>query len=94
MKIFKKPKNLIYVSYLILFIFLIIVIVFAFTEVIVSEGLSINKSEVSSAHLVETIREFPNSLIIMDKIKKADWKSITIQSMTLGACVIYYAVKF
>jgi len=39
MKIFKKPKNLIYVSYLILSIFLIIVIVFSFTDIIKSQHL-------------------------------------------------------
>jgi demethylmenaquinone methyltransferase/2-methoxy-6-polyprenyl-1,4-benzoquinol methylase len=45
-------------------------------------------------HLVESIREFPNPGIIVDKLKKAGWKSITLQSMTMDTCIIYCAIKF
>ena len=67
---------------------------FYLNRILINTGKIVTGKREAYEHLVETIREFPNSLIIMDKIKKAGWKSITTQSMTLGACVIYYAVKF
>jgi len=66
---------------------------FYLNRILITAGRIITGKKDAYRHLAESIREFPNPGIIMDKLKKAGWKSITLQSMTLNTCIIYCAVK-
>jgi demethylmenaquinone methyltransferase/2-methoxy-6-polyprenyl-1,4-benzoquinol methylase len=67
---------------------------FYLNRVLLAIGTVITGKRGAYLHLVESIKEFPNPEIIVDKLKKAGWESITTQSMTMNTCVIYYAEKF
>lgn len=66
---------------------------FYLNRILITAGKIISGKIDAYRHLAESIREFPNPGIIVDKLKKSGWKFITVQSMTLNTCVIYYAVK-
>jgi demethylmenaquinone methyltransferase/2-methoxy-6-polyprenyl-1,4-benzoquinol methylase len=66
---------------------------FYLNKILISTAKIITGNSDAYRHLVDSIREFPNPGIIVDKLKKAGWKSITLQSMTLNTCVIYCAAK-
>jgi demethylmenaquinone methyltransferase / 2-methoxy-6-polyprenyl-1,4-benzoquinol methylase len=67
---------------------------FYLNRVLLTVGTIITGKRYAYLHLVESIKKFPNPEIIMDKLKKTGWKSISTQSMTMGICVIYCAEKF
>jgi demethylmenaquinone methyltransferase / 2-methoxy-6-polyprenyl-1,4-benzoquinol methylase len=64
---------------------------FYLNRILITIGKIITGEGTAYRHLAESIREFPNPEIIKDKLKKAGWKSVTSQSMTMGTCVIYCA---
>jgi demethylmenaquinone methyltransferase / 2-methoxy-6-polyprenyl-1,4-benzoquinol methylase len=67
---------------------------FYLNRILISAGSILTGKRDAYRHLAESIREFPNPEIIVDKLKIAGWKSITTQSMTMGICIIYYSEKF
>jgi demethylmenaquinone methyltransferase / 2-methoxy-6-polyprenyl-1,4-benzoquinol methylase len=67
---------------------------FYLNRILITMGKIITGERDAYRHLAESIREFPDPEIIKDKLKKAGWKSIYTQSMTMGICVIYCAKKF
>jgi len=67
---------------------------FYLNRILINIGKIITGKRNAYRHLAESIREFPNPEIIVDKLKIAGWKSITTQSMTMGTCIIYCAEKF
>ncbi len=67
---------------------------FYLNRILINMGKIITGKRDAYRHLAESIKEFPNPEIIVDKLKITGWKSITAQSMTMGTCIIYYAEKF
>jgi demethylmenaquinone methyltransferase/2-methoxy-6-polyprenyl-1,4-benzoquinol methylase len=67
---------------------------FYLNRILITIGKIVTGERDAYRHLAGSIREFPDPEIIVDKLKKAGWKSITTQSMTMGTCVIYFAEKF
>ena len=67
---------------------------FYLNRVLLTIGTIITGKRNAYLRLAESIKEFPNPEIIVDKLKKAGWESIITQSMTMGTCVIYCAEKF
>jgi demethylmenaquinone methyltransferase / 2-methoxy-6-polyprenyl-1,4-benzoquinol methylase len=66
---------------------------FYLNRVLIKTAGMITGNAIAYRHLVESIRGFPDPGVIMDKLKKAGWKSVSAHSMTFNTCVIYCAAK-
>jgi demethylmenaquinone methyltransferase / 2-methoxy-6-polyprenyl-1,4-benzoquinol methylase len=66
---------------------------FYLNRILITAGKILTGKGDAYRHLAESIKEFPHPGIILDKLKKAGWKSINMQPMTLNTCIIYNAVK-
>jgi demethylmenaquinone methyltransferase / 2-methoxy-6-polyprenyl-1,4-benzoquinol methylase len=66
---------------------------FYLKRILVTIGSIITGKRDAYRHLAESIKAFPNPEIIMEKLKIAGWESVSMQSMTIGTCIIYCAEK-
>jgi demethylmenaquinone methyltransferase / 2-methoxy-6-polyprenyl-1,4-benzoquinol methylase len=67
---------------------------FYLNRILITIGKIITGKRDAYRHLAESIKAFPNPEIIMEKLKIAGWESVSMQSMTMGTCIIYCAEKF
>jgi demethylmenaquinone methyltransferase / 2-methoxy-6-polyprenyl-1,4-benzoquinol methylase len=66
---------------------------FYLNRILIAAGNIITGNRDAYRHLADSIREFPNPQIIINKLKKAGWTSIAVKPMTFNTCLIYYAAK-